>query len=603
MAGISKRVIEDIRFRNDIVDVIGAAFPLKRAGGAFKACCPFHKEKTPSFHVNQQRQIFHCFGCGVGGDVFGFVMKYEGVDFTTAVRMLADRAGIHLEFDETASPEQGARDTLLTIHRELAAFYRRCLERAPGADAARAYLQARDLAGETEEAFLIGYAPNRWDALLRWAAEHSFKAADLETAGLIIRRDSGDGWYDRFRDRLMFPIRDIQGRVIGFSGRALQADAKGAKYINSPETPLFHKGRVLFAMDRARHAMVETREAILCEGQIDVIRCHQAGFTQAVASQGTAFTEDHARLLHRYVDSVVVVFDSDRAGQDAAVKSAGIFLQAGLGVRVATLPAGEDPDSFIRAQGADAFGAILREAAGVVDFQIDVLAARENLNSDVGAMRAARAVADTINHTPNAVQRTRLLQTAALRLNLPVAALQGELRAAHRQAPRAGGEQTPDAAPAAPVPPEERALCEHLVLAEHVDGIAALVRAYLPLDHLADARARVVLEAALRAAAGEGSVEDLLRDRADDTALAAFLASILMGTSKVEGHEAREEDAVRDLVLAVWRRQFARERETLEARAERSPAEESRLIQLTMDLKALRQWETGAEIIELELGH
>jgi len=429
---IPKQTLEDIRFRNDIVDVIGAYMPLQRAGSAFKALCPFHREKTPSFQVNPQRQIYHCFGCGAGGDVFSFVMQHEGLDFAGAARMLAQRAGLRLELEE--GEDGGAaseKDQLYKIHQELARFYRRCLLEMRSAEPARVYLAQRDLAGPVGEEFLIGYAPNRWDSALRWGEKHRYAVEMLEKAGLVLPRsrpEGSSGHYDRFRHRVMFPIRDEQNRVIAFSGRALETADTTAKYLNSPETPIFRKSRVLYAMEKARRHIVESREAILCEGQIDVIRCHQAGFTTAVASQGTAFTEEHAHVLRRYADGAVLVFDPDRAGQDAAVKTAALFLAAGLAVRVASLPEGDDADSFIRKCGADAFRAALDRAQSAIGFQVRVLSGREDQTTEVGAMRIARAALRTIRASPNAVQRARLIEEAAGLLNLPPTALQEEYR-------------------------------------------------------------------------------------------------------------------------------------------------------------------------------
>jgi DNA primase len=519
---IPKRVLEDIRVRSDIVDVVGSYVHLQRAGSAFKTLCPFHKEKTPSFHVNPQRQIFHCFGCGAGGDVFGFVMQQEGVDFIGAVRLLAKRAGVALEMEEGAAGGP-RKEQLYAIHEDLARFYQRCLLQMPSSAVARRYLESRDLTAKLVEEFLIGYAPDRWDTVLKWGEKNRHPVELLETCGLVLRSsrpDGGSGRYDRFRNRIMFPIRDEQGRVIAFSGRALEADAKTAKYVNSPETPLFHKGRVLYALDRARRHIVESREALLCEGQIDVIRCHAAGVTTAVASQGTAFTEDHARIVRRYADGVAILFDPDRAGEDAAIRTAGLFLEAGLAVRVASLPRGEDPDAFIRAHGAEQFREALAAAESAVRFQVRVLSSRDNVRSEVGAMRAAKAVLQTIGRSPNAVQRAKLVQEAAGMLGLPASALQDDLRHMLRQAGRSRAAQPAeeqaqgggDAPEAQPPPREEVELCEHVVHAADFPGIAPLVERYLPARMISHPLCRAVVEAALAALRGGADLHELLRE-------------------------------------------------------------------------------------------
>lgn len=608
MAGIvPKRTLEEIRFRNDIVEVIGSVITLKRAGGTFKALCPFHKEKTPSFTVNAQRQIFHCFGCGKGGDVFSFLQEHEGVDFMTAVRMLADRAGIHLDFEDGDPGQRSEKDALLKIHTDIAEFFTRCLGQMKGAQHARDYLHKRDLEGDMAKTFGVGYAPHRWDGAIQWAHKHKFPLELMEKAGLIIRRDADDvsaGHYDRFRDRLMFPICDIQGRVIGFSGRALSDDVRGAKYINSPETPLFRKSRVLYALDKGRRAMVDKREAIICEGQIDVIRCHQAGFTTAVASQGTAFTEDHANILRRYVDGVAIVFDPDHAGENAAIKTAGIFLSAGLGVRVAELPQGEDPDSFIVKEGGEAFGAILEAASSVVDFQVSILSRREDLSTDVGVMRAARDVLQTILRSPNSVQQARLMQAAAQHLNLPVAALQDEWRHLLRRQRRPLHEEDPEDAAVASTepPPFEVALCEHLVHADEHPGVAELVEQYLPMTMLQDARCRAVAEAALKAAQDQTPVQDLLRG--SETlidGLDAFAAGLLITGSKVRSGEVSTETAVQDLILRLWQRHLVSERDRIQRDPTQTAEGIQRMSQITLDLNSLKRWETGLDVIEIEL--
>lgn len=618
---ISKKVLEDIRSRNDIVDVIGTYFTLKRAGTSFKSTCPFHKEKTPSFHVNPQRQIYHCFGCGAGGDVFKFLMQKEGVDFGTAVRMLAEKAGIRLEFEDgKENPQASIKESLYRLHLELAQFYQRCLTTMKNAEPARRYLHDRDLPAPILEEFMIGYAPDRWDACLQWAEKKGYPTELLETAGLIIKRPNAPGYYDRFRNRITFPICDEQNRVIGFSARALVSDGQGAKYVNSPETPLFLKSRVLYALSKARTHILETHEAIVCEGQIDVIRCHQAGFQTAVAAQGTAFTEEHARILKRYADSVCLVFDSDRAGQDAAVRAAGVFLETGLAVRVAALPAGEDPDSLIRKQGADAFRRVLDAAGSASAFQIRMLQARDNTPGEASVMRIAQAVLQNILRSPNAVQRARLIQEAADLLQVPINALQEDLtRMLRRSAPRAReaapppgpepGQATPlQPDPKTPPPRDEVELCEHLIHVQEEPAMAALVRDYLRLDMICDRRCRAFIRAAMECAESGANLQDLLREQdAGGSELQQFAAACATAPVKVIGREMSRQDAVKDLILCVWRRHMKEERSALEHRLAQGTAattDEARLRELPYILKkTLASWKGGAEFIRFELEH
>ena len=431
MAGhIPDRILEEIRFRNDIVEVIQSYIPLKRAGATYKACCPFHKEKTPSFNVNPNMQIFKCFGCGEGGDVISFVMKHQGLDFMAAVRHLADRAGITLETEDDGG-EASHRRKLLAIHEGVSGFYRRCLTGYAGGVQARSYVQERGLGGETAEIFGIGYAPSGWTRTLRWGEKHGYSAEEMVEAGLVLHNREKDSYYDRFRNRLMFPIRDVQGRVVAFSGRELDKASDQPKYVNSPETPLFSKGRILFGLDLARQAILreEGREAIVVEGQVDVIRCHQQGFKTAVAAQGTAFTDDHVSILKRYADSAVLVYDADGAGQAAALKTAHALMRAGMVVRIAMLPAGEDPDSFLLREGPEPFAVLLEGAISTVAFQVGAMRAGAKDGAGIAeTTRAAKAVLETIVCTPVAVQRSYLLREASALLGLSEAALESDLQ-------------------------------------------------------------------------------------------------------------------------------------------------------------------------------
>lgn len=427
---ISEKVREDVRLASDIVDVIGSYLPLKKAGGSHLALCPFHKEKTPSFHVNPQRQMFKCFGCGEGGDVFSFVMKYENVDFMTALRMLAEKAGIALPTAERDrdTGAQAQKDLLYRLHDEVCSFFQNQLARDDKAGIAREYLKKRGVSPEMVKLFRIGFAPDSWDATLQWAYSRKYKAETLEVAGLATRRNEGSGHYDRFRGRLMFPICNEQGRVVGFSGRVLDADAKEAKYVNSPETPIFQKGRILFGLDKTKRAILEAKHAVICEGQLDMIACYQAGVQHVVAPQGTAFTDAHGRILKRYVDEVVLCFDSDAAGQNAAVRSIDSLIGAELIVRVAELPTGHDPDSLIQAKGVAEFQRVLQAARSYFDFHLDWLSRQHDPNTDAGKVAMSRAMAELLGKVPNVTLRATYLQRAARTLGVSEDVLREEMR-------------------------------------------------------------------------------------------------------------------------------------------------------------------------------
>jgi len=588
MKQIPRNKIDEIRARCDIVDVISSYLPLKNAGSRFKANCPFHKEKTPSFTVSPDRQIYHCFGCGAGGDVIGFVQEYEKVDFPDALRLLADRVGMELEFEERAGEKGTDKRALYRVNEQVATLYHRVLLEHEAAAEGRTYVEKRKLAPETVKNFLIGFAPERWDALEKWAARKKVPMALLEEAGLVIKSDKRNGYYDRFRNRLMFPILDEAGRVVGFSGRAIAEEVKGGKYVNSPETPVFRKSRVLFAIDKARKAIAESRTAILCEGQIDAIRCHEAGLSNVVASQGTALTPEHARLLKRYTDEVVLVLDADAAGQKAALASSEVFLAEELSVRVATLPDGEDPDSLIAGAGAEAFAALVDAAVSALDFLIDVLSVREDTANEAGLMRVARAVEALIAKAPGAVQRDHMIRHASGRLRISPDALRRD--AAHesaRRARRPAAAEKASPAPRAEHPPEEVVLVQMLL--HHPEAALPLIADHLPPDCLRDPDCRLLTELLLE------SADDLQPRIPDDRAEARRLAArIGLEELKWRAAEGSESDSVvKDIILALWRRMLQQQRRALQQAGKRAAAQE-----LTMQLYRINQgWEHAVEFL------
>jgi len=426
MGTIPSEAIEQIAAANDIVEVINSYFPLKRAGANFKALCPFHQEKTPSFHVSPQRQTFHCFGCGVGGSVFRFVMDYEHVDFPSAVRKLAARVGIPVIEERGpigADDQVEARHILLQLHGEATAWFHENLIKREFAEPARKYLKERGITGEIAKRWQLGYAPEEWDAFGSWARGRGYNARHLIASGLVKTKDDADGMpghtsYDRFRGRIMFPICNDIGEVIAFSGRLLKDEDGAAKYLNSPETPLFRKGKILFGLDKSKRALIEATCAIVCEGQLDLISLFEAGITNVVAPQGTAFTEDQARILKRFVSEVVLCFDADAAGQKAAERSLDALLQNDLIVRVAEIPAGEDPDSLIRREGKEKFEKRLAAACDFFDYWIEREVATTDLNSLGAKMRLARKMAETISRIHDPLLRGEVVSKSSARLGI-----------------------------------------------------------------------------------------------------------------------------------------------------------------------------------------
>lgn len=430
MAGrFTDQTLEEITNRIDIVDLIGSRIKLMRAGPDFKACCPFHKEKTPSFFVSPSRRTFHCFGCGVHGSIFKFLQLSDGLTFRDAVQTLARQCGVQL--DETVDYEAAAKGVLFRLHSELAAFYTRCLDMMDEAEPARKYLRSRELDEETARKFGIGYAPSKRGILETWAKKHGYSVENLIDAGLMLPpRENGGDYYDRFRGRLMFPIRNTTGQTVGFSGRTLEQNPQSRKYVNTPETAIFHKGSLLYALDFARKNIVseKRRQALVCEGQIDVIRCHACGFGTAVASQGTAFTEDHVRLLKQSADSVLLVFDGDGAGLKAAVRTGRLFLQEGIPVSIATLPEGEDPDSFLRTKGPEEFQKILDAPESLIAFQFRYMRGQEaNPDSIEAVSRITKEIVETLSICSKAVIRSVMAQEAASLLGVPLDSVESDL--------------------------------------------------------------------------------------------------------------------------------------------------------------------------------
>jgi DNA primase len=428
MGSIPQQTIEQIAAANDVVEVIGSYFPLRRAGANFKALCPFHQEKTPSFHVNPQRQSFHCFGCGAGGSVFRFVMDYEHVDFPSAVKKLAARAGIPVIEERSWSADDDrqheARRTLLKLHAEATEWFHRNLLEQNFAKAARDYLKQRGVKREIVESWQIGFAPDTWDSLLKWALDRGYRRPQLVQSGLVKLRDENrpDGEvYDRFRGRIIFPIHNDVGEVIAFSGRILQSDSERAKYLNSPETPLFRKGHVLFGLHKTKRGLIDAGCAIVCEGQLDLITIFEAGIRNVVAPQGTAFTEHQARILKRFVNEVVLCFDADTAGQKAAERSLDALLQNDLVVRIAEMPAGEDPDSIIRRAGKDEFEKRISQARDFFEYWIEREASLTDLNSLGAKTQLARRMAETVGRVHDALMRGEIVNKVAARLGLPAA--------------------------------------------------------------------------------------------------------------------------------------------------------------------------------------
>jgi DNA primase len=424
MNRINEETVNAIRDRSDIVEVISGYLPLRRSGANYLGLCPFHQEKSPSFNVNAPRQIFHCFGCGTGGNVFTFLMRMEGLTFPEAVKRLGEKVGITVEETPVTPADRQRRDQrerLLRINEAAAAFYHRLLlEDAAGAPGRR-YLRQRGYEADMVRAFRLGFAPDQWEALVSHLATLGFTAAELRAAGLVREGREGRGDRDLFHSRLLFPILDPEGRVVAFGGRVL--DDGTPKYLNSPETLVYQKGRTLYGLYQGRDAIRHSRTALVVEGYFDLLALHRAGLANAVAACGTALTADHARLLKRYAEQVLLVFDADKAGRQATFRAMDALLPEGLTVKAVSLAAGEDPDSFLASQGADALHVRLAAARPALELYLDE---QLQLHGDgiEGRARAAEEVLARIRRLPSDLERDLYLKQLAARTGLDQALLQ-----------------------------------------------------------------------------------------------------------------------------------------------------------------------------------
>lgn len=411
---------EQVRTRTDIVELISTHTALKRSGSRFKGLCPFHQEKTPSFTVDPERGRYHCFGCGESGDVFTFIEKMEGLSFLEAAERLAMRAGITLskrggdrEEDRRVRDE---RDRLYAANAAAMQFFRDAYKKA---SLAQEYTEKqRGLIHETRENFAVGYAPDDWQQLANYLYRQKIHADDAVTAGLIMPSRRGDGSYtDRFRGRLMFPIFDIQERVVGFGGRLIVPKEDAPKYLNSPETPVFSKSKTLYAMNRAKKAIQDRDLAVIVEGYMDVVAAHQAGIPFVVATLGTAMTEEHIRLLRRYTKNIALSFDADAAGVKAALRAAELIAASGtdMVLRVLALPPGDDPDSLIRSGNVAAFHKAIDSALTVPEFRLRSLENQHDLRADAGRMSYLREAVGIIASIPSLMEQDRLIRLVAVR--------------------------------------------------------------------------------------------------------------------------------------------------------------------------------------------
>jgi DNA primase len=522
---IPQEVIEEIRRRSDIVDVISEYLPLKGSGGNFKALCPFHSEKTPSFTITRQKQIFHCFGCGVGGNVFHFIMKYEHMTFPEAVASLAKRSGVLLPKSRShalASAVEAVKERLYAMNELAAEFFHKLLLTTAQGEKARAYLKKRGIDERSVERFRLGYAPAGWDSLLRYGVERGFQPQMLAEVGLVKARDNGHGFYDRFRDRLMFPIHDVMGRVVALGGRLLENVPEAPKYLNSPETAIYKKGTLLYGIHLAKQATRADGRVLIVEGYLDLISLCQAGIENVVATLGTALTPSHVQLLKAYAKEAILVFDGDTAGRSAALRGKEYFLQGhvryflpgahvsslkgalegDLHARVVLLPQGHDPDTFVQHEGRDALLAMVREAQPFMEFLLDTEAAEHDLTSVQGKLAYVRKLLPLIVNMANQVERTEYLSALVKRTGIAPSALADELHK-FRRGSRVQAQAATESSYFPSLGPE-RLLVQ--LLLTHRSWIPH-VRAQVACDRVQEPNLRAILEALYLLAPDTGELE------------------------------------------------------------------------------------------------
>jgi len=441
---IPQEILDEILSRTDIVELISSYIPLKRAGRNFKALCPFHQEKTPSFMVSPQRQIYHCFGCGIGGNAFNFLMQYERLEFMEAVEFLAKKTGVKLPEKQKIDPKVVSLTTQLYKINELASiYYQQCLNSQEG-NSAYNYLLRRQLKKETIKLFKLGYALDKWDSLINYLRSKGVSLSILDKAGLILPKEGG-GYYDRFRNRIIFPIFDIKSRAIGFGARILEGGENKEKalpkYTNSPETAIYTKGKHLYGLNFAKDNIREADFAVMVEGYLDFIIPYQEGLGNIVASLGTALTEEQIRLLKRYTNNVVMVYDSDKAGQLATLRTLDLFIEEAMNVKVVSLPEGFDPDSYVRKFGIDKFKEKISEAENLFDYKLRILKSRYNTREIEAKAQIVEEMLPTINRFKNAILKSSYLKRLSEELNVSEEALLLELKKIKAYPPYFGTEE------------------------------------------------------------------------------------------------------------------------------------------------------------------
>jgi DNA primase len=516
--GIPEEIIDEIRQRTDLVGLIGDYLKLERRGKNMVGLCPFHSEKTPSFTVSPEKQLFHCFGCGASGNAFSLIMQMENLPFPEAARFLANRVGVRIpEPTKTASAEDNLKERIYKLNLLAVRYYAHCLKNTPAGNKAREYLLKRGITPESIELFMLGYSPADWSDFYNYARQKGAQPELMIKAGLV-SPGKDKGYYDRFRNRVMFPIFNISGKAVGFGGRSLTDDQKsGPKYLNSPETPVFSKGQMLYALNLAREAIRREKKAVVMEGYTDVIAVYQAGIKNVVASLGTALTAEQGRLLRHQAETVVTAYDADSAGEAATWRGLAVLQSTGCLVQVAELPAGSDPDSYVRAKGKDAFSKLVENAVPLMEYRLQQLKKRFNLASDKGRIDYIEELLPFLLAAVNEVEQDFYLKKASEELGVDENALRSELKKRRKMGTRyQDAEKSKPALEAETIKirPAEKILLSLMLQSKE---IAELGRNLLQTEFIDDPRVRQVIAVLWDISASETivSAEKLINRFAD----------------------------------------------------------------------------------------
>ncbi len=605
--------IDEVRNATDIIDLVSAFVNLKKRGKNYVGLCPFHSEKTPSFTVSAERQVYHCFGCGVGGNVFTFVMEHEKVSFPEAVRYLAERAGISLPaYSPEAEAIASEHETLYNVMRIAGLFFYHNLQSAEGKTALE-YFHSRGFRDETIKNFGLGYSLNSWDGLIKHAEEQNIKMDYLEKAGLVRRREDGSGYFDYFRGRAMFPIFSTSGRVIAFGARKLYETDQLGKYINSPETPIYNKSRILYGIFQAKDALRGFDNAILVEGYADLISVFQGGVENVVASSGTALTEGQIQLIGRYTKNITLVYDADSAGFKATMRGVDLIIEGGLDVKVAELPQGEDPDSFVKKFGGEEFKKLMANSISFIDFKARTFQREGMFNSPEGRTQAIRSIVQSIAKMKDELKRNFYIKEVSQKYDIYETVLYRELdqwlprkeRSAYsRASQRVPVFDVPIAEVTPPKPSEISAAERDLIkiMLEKGGEMVDFIFEHLGIEEFSDERARKIASIILNRHHEHVDMNTIMNEIIEDQELRSIITDVILSRYELsKGWSELEEIDVWDIankaLVAVKKKSIGKKVEEIQRQLKEATQKGGEEIALVEEhqrlLREIRELETN----------